>query len=765
MGIVERIKSAFSSGKRKRDVIDWSLMRPTELSPWSKGVSDVAKMPTLPWLGFRFCYELYNYSDLLRTIIRSLVQETFRKGLTIVPKFAVKCAICGAEYQTRVAKCELCGSDKLREPDKKEFDTLRWWMEDVNFNDQSLVEVLKEIDYDLNIIDNAYLAVVKKYTFNENGEVIAAKPLEVLRASPEKMELVMDKSGRFARSDDGRVVMFCLVHRDRHHLVDEEKARDARCPICGRKMYPAYYRMKKKGRKMIYYTNGEILHVKKFTHGVGYGLPPIFSVWMKVMILMKQDFFILTAYHLERPPKGILVLRGSRESIEKSWRRLMEEAEKNPHIIYPLIVEGGRESPNRIVEWLDLSFTSKDVDFGAYRDEIRRTVGAMWGVMPIFTGDTVAGYGLANEGLQVLVTNRAIESEQRIFNDKVLPWLMKQLGVKDWQIQVIPSEGRDIVARIQREQMRIQNAMRMMEMGYRPIAVKTEDGIDFVYEEQEGEPVKPLAGRYRLPSYPRQLRRYEGEPEHGRPKVEEQRYEGEVTGVRRPKTPSVVGVVGEGGSIVPTTEQIEREVTSGDIKKEDVMWFAGIVDDDDFEVFKAGWKILREKYSKAVKSGLYGAGRRRRAFVELGGFWSKNFAGLDEKKTTDILNILFDEAVIDGNCDAVDLVRKIVEKTGISEQQAYTIVRTELANLANKARELAYREKTKVKKFIWKCMSDDKVCDVCRKIERATAKGVTLEELKRIIKRYGGKKAREYLPHPNCRCAIIAKRRRRYKWE
>ena len=148
MGLVERIKSALGV-QRRSDRVDWSLFRPTELGTWSKGVSDVAKMPTLPWLGFRFCYELYNYSDLLRTIIRSLVQETFRKGLTIVPKFAVKCAVCGAEYQTRVAKCELCGSDKLREPDKKEFDTLRWWMEDVNFNDQSLVEVLKEIDLSL----------------------------------------------------------------------------------------------------------------------------------------------------------------------------------------------------------------------------------------------------------------------------------------------------------------------------------------------------------------------------------------------------------------------------------------------------------------------------------------------------------------------------------------------------------------------------------------------------------------------------------------
>jgi hypothetical protein len=75
--------------------------------------------------------------------------------------------------------------------------------------------------------------------------------------------------------------------------------------------------------------------------------------------------------------------------------------------------------------------------------------------MPIFQGDTSAGVGLANEGLQIVVTNRAVEREQTLFNEKVLPWLIRQMGVSDWEYQLIPNEGRDVVARIQRETMRI----------------------------------------------------------------------------------------------------------------------------------------------------------------------------------------------------------------------------------------------------------------------------------------------------------------------
>ena len=544
------IKSAVYGPKKPRDLM---TLRPTELDLWTRGSADVVKLPVVPFLGYRFVYELYTYSDLLKTIIRSLVQETFRKGITIQPRFISKCNICHTEYDTKVDKCEVCGSDSLRGPNVYEKEYMERLLHDVNFNNQSLVEVLKDVDTDLNIFDNAYLAVVKRYDFDADGNVVGAEVVEVVRANPEFVMLVMDREGRPGRTDNGDLVMFCLEHRDRYKAVPPDQAREAKC-FCGKKLYPAYFAVNKWGTGgVVYYTNGEILHIKKFTHGLGYGLSPIFSVWMKVLTLLKMDFFILTAYHLERPPRALLILRGQMESIQKAWARLMEEAKVNPHMIFPLVVEG-QDKASRIAEFIDLSFHVKDFDLIEFREEIRRTVGALWGVMPIFHGDVGGGAGLANEGLQIVVTNRAVQAEQEIFNDKVLPWLSQQLGIMDWEFQLIPNEGRDIVARIQRETMRIANAERMAQLGYKPVAIKTDDGIDFYYEiggEQipEGKKAGYIASKVYQAVPEREIPRHEGEPEHGRPRTEEQRFEGEEL-ARRPKG-SETFVVGEGGKLIP----------------------------------------------------------------------------------------------------------------------------------------------------------------------------------------------------------------------
>jgi len=754
MSFVDKLKSVVGVKKANGSNRAAEYFRPTGPDFLTRGVSDIAKMPTIPFMGFRFCYDLYQYSDLLRTIVRSITHETFRNGLAISKKFAVKCTICGAEYSTVVDHCEVCGSKKLREPNIKEYQYLKDWVKDVNFNDQSLLDVLRDVDTDVNIIDNAFIAVVKQYFYDEDGAVVGAKPLEVLRASPERIHFVMDRDGRFGRSDDGRVVLFCLEHRDKYKLVEEDKAEDARCDVCGKKLYPAYYRvLKSSGGKYLYYTNGEILHFKKFTSGIGYGLPPVFSVWQKVMILMKQDYFILTAYHLERPPKGLLILKGNRESIDKAWRRLQEESRINPHMIYPLIIEGGKDVRN-VVEWLDLTLRSTDIDFIQFREEMRRTIGALWGVMPIFTGDTSSGFGLANEGLQILVTNRAVEIEQEIYNKKVLPWLMDQLGIQDWTIELIPNEGRDIVAKLQREQLRIQNAAAMAQLGYKPRAVIGEDGLDFDFIDETGAeiPNKLVSIRNR-PISMRRFQRFEGEPIHQRPSSENQRFEGEETGIRQPKS-QVVGTIGEGGAI-----EYQPEIQSGeasdldvaDFKKEDLLWVT-YTDDEDFDVIKANW-------SKAVRH----YGDARYAALDQAEFW-KRYSGLSQRQAQKINGIIL-KAVLQKNYNREAIVNELVSKTSVDKDQADLIVRTELANIAQKAREIAYKDKTYVTKFRWDTARDQRVCEKCRKLAEMTKGGVTLDELKRLIKEVGGDSAREWLVHPGDRCRFIRVYGKKRYWE
>jgi len=742
MSFVDKLKAAIGLGNKKEPV---SEFRPTELDWFSRGIADVARLPTIPFVGLRFCYDMYHYSDLFKTIVRSLVGETFRNGVTISRNFVVKCTVCGTEYQTHVHRCEICGSDSLRKPDLGQYNQIKSWIEDVNLNDQSLIEVLKEIDEDLNIVDNAFLCVLKEYYFSKDGRLLGAKPIEVLRSPPDKTQFIMDKLGRFARTDEGNLVMFCLQHRTKYHVVKHEEAKNARCPECGKQMFPAYYRVWRGtvGKEAVYYTNGEMIHVKKFTQGVGYGMPPVFAVWMKLMILLKQDFFVMTAYHLQRPPKGLLVLRGNRESIEKAWRRMMDEARTNPHMIYPLVVEPSKDT-KQVMEWLDLTLRSEDIDFTGFRDEIRRTVGALWGVMPIFTGEP-GGFGLANEGLQVVVTNRAVEMEQTLFNEKVLPWLCKSLGFRDWTIQLVPSEARDIVGRLQREQLRIQNASAMASLGYKPIAYIGEDGLDFYYVEPEtGEEIpKKQELEYRPPRMRRSARwmqRFEGEPFHGKPRESEQRFEGEETDVRRPKVEGTVESVGTIGDI------FERSAPN------EFSWIGVPYEDKEVDVLKETW-------GKAVKWHFYGSDRYEAALE--GDYWEK-YAGITKRRSSRINGILLMN-ILNKNYNKESIVNQIVAEAGIDREKAEAIVETELANILNLAREIAYQERTKVKKFRYLTRPD--ACEVCKEIARRTENGVSLDDLKKIVKEVAGDKAREYLAHPRCKCTFVRAKGEKAWWE
>ena len=493
----------------------------------STGTRDLAKIPFYP-LGLQTVYDLYNNSDILRMVIDKLVKETFRNGLWIKPAYKKKCAVCKTEYDVTVDKCPVCGSDKLVSPLESVKYKMLDWMKEVNLNGQSLKDVLIDIDYDLNLFDNAYVLIRKKYYFNDSGDVIGAEPIELLRASPLMMNIVMDKEGRLGRDDNGNVVAFCLEHRDYAESVPKEvfERGEARCHICGKKLVPAYY-MAERGGKRVYYTKGEVLHVKKFTHGIGYGYPAPFTLWAKLMILIKMDMFILWAYHLQRSPYGLLFIKGREEDIARAWKAAKEEARINPYTVVPIAVPDAI-GDKKFVEYIDLSYKADDIDFIQFRQELRKTVGAMYGVSPIFQADVSVGAGLSNEGLQLTVTNRAVEFEQTIFNEKILSWIMKQYGWSDWIVQLVHPEEKDLMARYERILTRIKIAKELAAMGYKPIMVERDDGIDFEYE-YVGEPIiyeQPAVSR-RRPKVKETGERYEDEPEHGRVASNEDMFEGE----------------------------------------------------------------------------------------------------------------------------------------------------------------------------------------------------------------------------------------------
>ena len=118
----------------------------------------------------------------------------------------------------------------------------------------------------------------------------------------------------------------------------------------------------------------------------------------------------------------------------------------------------------------------------AVRDEIRNRIAAYFGVSSIFMVDNGKSGGLNNEGLQILVTNRAVEFGQKIYTDVLFPKILKQMGVFDWKLTLYPNEEEDEITRLRRDEQELNVAQRMAQLGFVPelISGDTSSDIKFV---------------------------------------------------------------------------------------------------------------------------------------------------------------------------------------------------------------------------------------------------------------------------------------------
>jgi hypothetical protein len=197
-------------------------------------------------------------------------------------------------------------------------------------------------------------------------------------------------------------------------------------------------------------------------------------------------------------------------------------------------------------------------------------------------------------------------------------------------------------------------------------------------------------------------------------------------------------------------EIYEKEYVAG-VKKA-LEQYSTAIDDFDVDIVKAGWQLGVKRYAKEPRiAGIVG-------YEE----W-EGYEGLGREKSLELNNFLWDMAFNKRRFGLDELKREVVDRFGMDDKQAENIIRTEFANIFNKMREWAYLEKTKVKKFRWVAKAD--ACEKCKAVEAASKSGVSLERLKELIKEYGGKYAREWSVHPQCRCSFTRARGPVGGWE
>ena len=202
-------------------------------------------------------------------------------------------------------------------------------------------------------------------------------------------------------------------------------------------------------------------------------------------------------------PRGLLAVQTrNMDSMRAFWRGVKEKMEADPHFIPVMGIEA--ENGKGAVEWIKFMDSLKEMDYMSVKDDLRDRISAFYGVSKVFMADNTTSGGLNNEGMQILVTNRAVQMAQNVYNNYVFPYLTKQFGITDWNLKLPPSEEEDEIAVLRKRELEISIAAAIKNLGFE---VEMDEDGQFTYtkpepveqpeqpaeEGQEGQ-ADPLAG-------------------------------------------------------------------------------------------------------------------------------------------------------------------------------------------------------------------------------------------------------------------------------
>ena len=400
---------------------------------------------------------------VLRSILNHLSVETFRKGFGWKPKFVVKCRECEETYNQEVEECTKCGGE-VRKADKSQLEYAETLLSSQNNMLQDFIEILREIEMDLNIVDDAYIILTKEYFVDpDTKKIMFYRVKEISRADPIFMRILADKRGVRGGSQYTSLV-------DRTFRTNDPKKK---CPTTGTPVVPIHYMNLAGVGKGQVYTEGEVIHISKWSPSKLYGRSPVATMWRQVNTLIAMDNYVYSAYQKKRMPRGVMVIKSyNMETVERTARNIQEHLERDPNYIPTIGVE--TESGRGGLEYVRMMDTLEELQYIPIKDDIRQRIAAFFGVSNVFMND-VSGGGLNNEGMQIVVSNRSVAYAQSIYNRVLFPQIAEAFDITEWELKLNPHEEEDEIMHLRRDEMAIRNMMQMKQAGYE---ATLRDGID-----------------------------------------------------------------------------------------------------------------------------------------------------------------------------------------------------------------------------------------------------------------------------------------------
>lgn len=431
-------------------------------------------------------YDVAQYCDIIAGCHAALRRELFRNGVEVIKADEADTEETDSEQEVNPE--EMNQENDNKEKDDKQRKKILEKIECINSNRQNVVDVLKELEDDTNVLDFAILYTPYDYELDSKGEIKKKTFKEAVRVSPISMALVMSETDEFAKDNSGNWKMCSVEDRMTIHTIKDDVSKygdDEDYPVAynsvGKRLYPVFY-CQAFGNSRVHYFEWEMIHGTRYRPNKRTGFSPVLTVWQKARTLFFQDKYLWELYEGKRPPKGMLLFNTpNQESLRVAWDDMIQRAQENPHVP-PVMgvpsIPGGDGNGGKFVEYIDFMKALTDLSFVEQRDQHRREIGFVYGVSPILMNDTSTGGGLNNEGMQYTVTNRAVEDGQAYYNDKFLKRIMDCLEMPGWIIKLRPSEEQDEMAKLERIEKSLMNAR-----------TATELGLQVVWNEKTGEAV------------------------------------------------------------------------------------------------------------------------------------------------------------------------------------------------------------------------------------------------------------------------------------
>ena len=364
----------------------------------------------------------------IRAPLHHITNEVFRRGINWKPK--------------------------VEKPDQDQIARLKVFLDDCNIFDQSLEEVLRQFHFDVNSIDDGFLYIAKEYKETGDGK-LRSKVKEIRRLNPALVEFDLDAAGLPKNAH-----FICPIHREKLYEspkgCEAEGCRGDTQPV----MYKYYHR-----NKHIYLLDSEIIHLSKFSPSETYGWSPLLTIFEKALTLIGMDKN-LYRYFFERkmPASMIMVHTDDPESLRRERSHIAAQTRQDPNYI-PMVAVSSRNQRGR-VDMVRLFHTLQEMDYLPVRNEIRERIAAMWGVTPAWQGAPEAFGGLSTQTQQLVVMSRVVESDQRLFHEKVFPQILNAFGVTDWELELPLPEEKAEATRISFAQQRAQVVNMYLQLGY-----------------------------------------------------------------------------------------------------------------------------------------------------------------------------------------------------------------------------------------------------------------------------------------------------------